>query len=389
MAIVARTVITQENESWEAGRELAVGLRADLGPALDVVIVYVLVNHDQEALLAGIRHELGPDVAVVGCSTQGITTKKSIVEGGYAAAAMGLGGDSLTAATGIANDIAVDTAAKGRELGRSLRAQLDSDPRVAVLLYDPLTGADMDQFLETLTAELGCPVIGGGAGHYFGPMTTTFQYFGGEVHSGSAVVAALAGEFGVETALSTGCSPVGVEMVVTRVDGPTLLELDGEPALAIWKEIAGSGNPDSDHTAALALGVPVEGVLDGYLVRAAFGTDEERRGVVLQSSIPTGTAVMLHHRTIAHLLEGTEAMGESLRSRLAGRTVCAVLGFECGARTEPFLGPDHALRENIGLQQQVGPDAEWLGMIAWGEVYSYGMRATFNNYTYPLLVLTE
>jgi hypothetical protein len=205
------------------------------------------------------------------------------------------------------------------------------------------------------------------------------------------VAVALYGDFGIEAAISTGCAPVGIEMTVTRADGPMLLELDGMSALDVWKEVAGSGNPDVDHTAALALGVPFDdaGHSDEFLVRAAFGADDDLGGVVLQAAIPTGKRVMLHHRTVDVVLGGTRRMADDLTARIGGKRVYGVLGFECGARTEPFLGAEPALEENVELQRTVAPEAPWLGMFAWGEVYTYGNTPTFNNYTYPLLVITE
>src|SRR5262245_34737480 len=77
---------------------------------------------------------------------------------------------------------------------------------------------------------------------------------------------------------------------------------------------------------------------DGYLLRAAFGVDAERGGIVLQAGIAQGTKVMLHHRTTEDVLSGTRRMGAELRDRLDGRRPRAVLGFECGARMKPYLG---------------------------------------------------
>ena len=82
-------------------------------------------------------------------------------------------------------------------------------------------------------------------------------------------------------------------------------------------------------------------------------------------------------------------MGKRLRQRLGQRAPKAVLGFECGARTEPFLGSKATLEENVGLQEIVGIGAEWLGMIAWGEVCPLGGRPEFFNYSFPVLVLTD
>jgi hypothetical protein len=73
---------------------------------------------------------------------------------------------------------------------------------------------------------------------------------------------------------------------------------------------------------------------------------------------------------------------------LRGRRPWAVLGFECGARTSPFLGEAGTLQENLALQATVASDVPWIGMMAWGEIAPAAGRPAFHNYTYPLLVLT-
>jgi hypothetical protein len=81
-------------------------------------------------------------------------------------------------------------------------------------------------------------------------------------------------------------------------------------------------------------------------------------------------------------------MARDLRARLGDRTIRAVLGFECGARTKPFLGMENTLRENLSLQATLG-GATWLGMLAWGEVFPTAGKPAFHNYAYPLLVLAD
>ncbi|HTE55493.1 MAG TPA: FIST N-terminal domain-containing protein [Kofleriaceae bacterium] len=388
MGVFARSCFSTLVSSREAGRKVAeeaIG-GADAAPA--VLLAYASVNHDQAGFLRGVHEVLPTGTAVLGCSAQGIMSRGVVAEDGYLAGAIALGGSSLGVVTSHVEGIHVDSAAKGRDLGRSLCADLSGSPRAVILLYDPLCGADMDVFLASLFEEVRCPIIGGGASQPHGPMVRTFQYYDDRAFSGGAVAVALDGTFGMETAVCHGTSPVGIEMIVTRADGPMILELDGRPALEVWQEMTSAGQPDLENTAALAVGIPADD--DGlYLVRAAFGTDAALGGVLLQASLPTGTPVMLHHRTIEGVLGGTTAMARDLSARLGGRKVRAVLGFECGARTASFLGHDRVMRENLELQDAIGGDPAWLGLLAWGELYPLGGRPQFHNYTYPILAITD
>jgi small ligand-binding sensory domain FIST len=158
----------------------------------------------------------------------------------------------------------------------------------------------------------------------------------------------------------------------------------------VWQDITGfTEAPNSGHTAALAIGIPQEGAADAYLIRAGFVLDVVRRGVILQAAIPAGTKVMLHHRTVEDVLDGARRLARHLEERLRGKTARAVIGFECGARTKPFLGEEATYEENCDLQDMVAPGAAWAGAIVWGEVFPVGGKPAFHNYTYPLVVVAD
>jgi hypothetical protein len=389
MALHTRSYVTEARSSSATGIALGSQVRTDLGDDVKVVIAYMTVNHDQGAFLRGLRGALGDAVPIIGCSGQGVIARGTVREEGYAASLLALGGDSIECATACVEAIAVDTHAKGRALGAALRAQSRMPPKYIVMHYDPLAGANMDAFLEGLHLEIECPVTGGAASHTNGvPMARTFQYSNDQVLSGAAVAVALGGDVTMEGAISMGCSPVGVEMVVTRADGNVLLELDGRPALEVWQQITQvpAESLNADSTAALAIGVPS---YDGHLIRASFGLDIKRGGIMLQAAIEPGTKVMLYHRTVADVLEGTRRVVRELVDRVAGKRIRAVLAFECGARTAPFLGEEATLAENLELQHTLAPDAEYAGVVVWGELFPVGGRPAFHNYTYPLLVIAE
>jgi len=389
MALRTRSYVTEARGSGSIGASLGHQIRSDLGADVKVVIAYMTVNHDQAAFLHGMRGALGDAVPVVGCSGQGVIARGCVREEGYAACVLALGGDSIECATASVAVIAEDTHAKGRALGAALRARSRLPPKYIVLHFDPLVGANMDAFLDGLHREVECPVIGGAAGHTMGvSIARTFQYANDEVLSGAAVAVALAGNVIFEGGISMGCSPVGVQMMVTRSEGNVVLELDGRPALEVWQQITqlSPEHLNAEGTAALAIGVPSH---SGHLIRAAFLFDIERGGIVLQAGVEPGTKVMLYHRTIAAVLDGTRRVARDLAQRLQGKRVRAVLGFECGARTAPFLGEEATLAENLELQNILAPDAEYTGVVVWGELFDVGGRPAFHNYTYPLLVIAE
>jgi len=391
-----------EPDSLDAGRLAGEALAKDFaGEQLKAVLAYGTVNHDQGVVLEGLRAGLGPDVAIVGCSVQGMIGDGQVTEDGLAFAAMGFGGPSLRCATAIEREVQVETKEKGLAIGRRLKSELGEQPKLVVLLYDPLCGADVELLLAGIRAELDCPVIGGGASQPWGPTVQTFQYWGTEVLSHGVVALAFAGPFSTEIGISHGAAPIGLTSTITKASGNKVFEIDHRPAIDVWVKATGC-NADNmnDQTlmASWALGLERRFIVDGpeqpredvvRVIRGAFGFIMETGAIVFQAAIPEGTKVRVHHRTVEKVLDGTSAMAQDLAARLGERRPWAVLSFECGARTYPFLGEANTYKEHSELRARIAPHAPWLGMMAWGEIGPCGGQPAFHNYTYPLVVLTD
>jgi len=395
MAILARSVFCDESESSDAAQSAGEALLARFGTQEPkVALVYTTMNHDQPAVLEGLRGVLGKDVLLLGCSVQGLVSNENLTEDGFAVGVMGLGGSDLRCAAAVEREIQNDSKEKGRRLAQTLKRDIGGEPKVVVLIYDPLCGADVDAILEGVRLEVDCPLVGGAAGQPWGPPRQTFQYWDREVLSHGVLGMALSGAFALEIGLSHGTAPSGIASVVTKAAGNQVLEMDGRPAGDVWRETTGCRAEDmvhQSHFATWALGVEVKG-RGGQVeraIRGAFGFDPQTSAIILQAAVPEGTRVMLHHRTIEKILGGTENMARDLAARLVGRRPWAVLGFECAARTFPFLGQTNTHQEHEHLRAAVAPETPWLGMMAWGEIGPCAGRPAFHNYSYPLLVLTD
>ncbi|HEY5958556.1 MAG TPA: FIST N-terminal domain-containing protein [Polyangiaceae bacterium] len=393
MSIVVHSLAVTTADSFGTGRHVGSVLAEQLNGPPQLILLYLTAFHDGSEFLRGITSVMGGNIPMLGSTVQGIVGNGLVREDSFGAAVMAFAGDSLVTGVARADDIHIDTEAKGKSLGAQLRAELHHPPKAVVLLFDPLSGADFQALLRGIASDIECPILGGAsaAPYAYGSLQTTHQFFGGEAFSRGAVAFALGGDIHVETGLCHGCSPVGVEMLVTKAAGNVLLELDGRRASDVWDEICGdtSGSNRADRTPALAIGVPVPNSVDDYSVLGAFSMDPGTGAVIMGVPIAEGTTIMLHHRTVEDVLNGASRMGEDLNRRLAGRRVRAMLGFECGARTAPFLGTAETLRENLMLQAQVAPDASWIGGMFWGELHPSGARPAFHNYSYAVLGIAE
>lgn len=394
----AFSTVVGETHSKRAADCVARSIReAFVGHPLKAVVVYATVNHDQAEVLRRLRAEFDPDVALLGCSVQGVVVRSEVREGGFLLGAMGLGGAELRVAPAIVHQIETDTRRKGRELARAVGSALPADPKFTFLTWAPRPGMDVEELLAGISESIRGPLVGGGAGQPFGRIVKTYQYFGDEVTTDSAIALGLSGPFSAEIGVAHGTTPTGVTMTVTRSEGTKLFEIDGRPAVEVWRDATGwTDRPVNDQDYFTSWAAGVECTLrnaDGTeaattLVRMAIAFDHASGALVMPTAIAAGTRIALHHRTTQAVVDGTVAMGRDLAARLAETRPWAAFGFECCARMSPFLGESGTVAENLDLQKVVASETPWLGMMAWGEAAPVGGIPRFLNFSYPLVVLT-
>lgn len=385
----AGTGYSRHHDAHEAGVEATrQALTGRDAQPIACVFVYATVIYDFPKLLQGVASIAG-DVPIVGVSTQGISCQQHAEEPDRIVGVATLCSSKLEVRVACAKELSKDSYAAGLALAEHLQPEQGEDPNPTLLWYDPLTGANAEAMLNAL-AERGIHrVIGGGAGQPWGPMYKTYQFFGGEVLSDSAIALQLDGCW-IAYDLTNGVEPLGLEATVTNATENVIHSIDGQPALKVWSEQLGGGRSfEVDDTASWAVGVtPPEGTTyEGPITRAVFGFNEESQEITLQAPIATGTKVQLCHRTPEAVYSRALEMAKRLKQKLSSRQPILALSFECGARPAPFLGHEKARQEVTEIQDILGQDTPWMGFYAWGELAPIGNKSYFHNYTFPLCII--
>ena len=163
--------------------------------------------------------------------------------------------------------------------------------------------------------------------------------------------------------MSSGWVPFGPERVVTRAEGNTLYDLDGQSALGLYKRYLGE---QAAFLPAAALRFPL-GVTpsDGgqTVVRASLRIDEESQSMELAGDIPTGARVRFLRASYEDLIDGAGRAAELARGSespdLAICISCIGRKVVLGQRTEEEM-------ENIGAV--FGPATALTGFYSHGEL---------------------
>jgi small ligand-binding sensory domain FIST len=180
---------------------------------------------------------------------------------------------------------------------------------------------------------------------------------------------------GVQTALSQGCSPIGPHRQITECQRNVIVELDGRPALDVFKEDIGEvlARDISRVGGYIFAGLPIRGSDTGdYLVRNLIGVDMEKRLIGIGDLVEKGQELMFCRRDANTASEDLSRMLANLKSRLSAPPRGGVY-ISCLGRGANLFGEDSQelkqIRDELGDFPLVGFYAN--GEISQNRLYGY------------------
>ena len=307
---------------------------------------------------------LFPDAHRVGCSTAGEISAAGVSENACVVTAVGFASTRL--AVGSTTLAAMDDSLGA---GRRLAAQLPKDGLRAVLVFGQGVRINGCALLVGIGDVLGpgVPLAGGLAGDG-GAFRETWVLDGRGASRDTLVVLGLYGEdLDFCHASFGGWSPFGPARKVTGCAGNVLRELDGKPALEVYKRYLG------EH----ASGLPASGLLFPFamlgsdhrevgLIRTILGVDERDGSLTLAGEIdPEGYLKLMHASTDA-LVDGAEAAAEAVQQMRRPDGQGLALLVSCVGRKLVMGGRVDEEVEAVG--EVFGNSAVLAGFYSYGEI---------------------
>lgn len=180
---------------------------------------------------------------------------------------------------------------------------------------------------------------------------------------------------GLQTSLSQGCSPIGPHRRITQAQRNVLVQLDGEPALDIFKEDIGEilARDIAKVGGYIFAGLPIPGSDTGdYLVRNLIGVDMSKKLIAIGDLVEEGQELMFCRRDATTAREDLSRMLARLKKRLDGPPRGGIY-VSCLGRGANLFGDDSEelkqIRDELGDFPLVGFYAN--GEISQDRLYGY------------------
>lgn len=330
--------------------------------------------------------ETYPLAKLVGCSTSGEIHGTTVNDDSLAVAVARFEHAHLRTAFTEVHD-AADSGAAGRELGEQLLAD---DLRGVFVLSDGLR-VNGSELVRGINAALPAHVVvtGGlaGDGDRFG---NTWSLADGAPRSGVVTAVGLYGDrVRIGHGSKGGWDIFGPERRVTRSEGNVLYELDGKPALALYKQYLGDRADGLPATGLLfPLALRSEQGDEKQLVRTILAVDEEQQSMTFAGDIPQGSLAQLMRANFDRLVDGAHDAAR-VTANLTGRVgdvLCVAIS--CVGR-RLVLG--ERVEEEVEAVLDVLPrGTRQVGFYSYGELSPHTTGACdLHNQTMTLTTFSE
>lgn len=336
---------------------------------------------DGAALEALAKH--WPRELFYGCSTAGEIEGTHVRDGSVVATAVWFETARVETAS-----LALSEASDNEALGRALAAKVPHSELSHVFVLSDGTHVNGSELVRGLTAVLPPKVtLTGGLSGDGTAFASTVVCHAGQVSSSRVSLVAF---YGVNAGIGSlgGWDSFGTERNVTKSRGNVLFELDGEPALALYKR----------YLAEHAAGLPSSGLRFPLLVRMAdnpepvvrtlLAVNEADGSMTLAGDIPQGSTAQLMRANFDRLVGGAQGAAMASRGDVERPAELAIL-ISCVGRK---LVLKQRIEEEVeAVRDVLGESVPLAGFYSYGELapFKSGEPCRLHNQTMTITTLRE
>lgn len=325
---------------------------------------------------------LFPRSVVMGCSSAGEIYQDRLVDGSLGVAILRFERTRLRLEW-----VRIESPEVTENAGRRLAERLLADDLSGVfVLADGLT-VNGSALVNGIASVLDDTVVTGGMSADGGEFIETWLMCQGVRKVNVAVACGFYGEYiQIDHASRGGWDMLGIDRRVTRAEGNILYELDGQPALSLYKRYLGELSKDLP-SAGLRFPMAILNTGADEVIRAILSVNEQDRSIILAGGIATGDVVRLMQANYERLIDGASQAASDLAASFPVEN-CLCVSISCygrrwvlGERTDEEIESVHEFISD-GIQQ--------IGFYSYGEISPLASgRCDLHNQTMTLTLFSE
>ncbi len=382
-------ITSSGNTPREAVRE---ALSKSSGKVL-FAVVYGKISSDLSAQIEEAKTELGK-IPLIGATTGGGQFNEDVFSQDKFIAGLVESTEDAEADVFIVRNLNKASSEKLKELFRRLseRAKtknFKNHSMVVLLDAFAIAGDDLIDYIKASSSPF-IKLAGGMAGDHW-QFKETKVFYNSEVLSNAMVGISIYSSKKIGIGVKHGWKKLSfTPMKITRSDGNILYELNGKPALEMWKEVlAEEGieiDPENPVSTLARYELGIETVISAEpIIRAPLSINDDG-SVVLAGKVRAGAKAYIMKMTLESLYEGAKNSIEQAMAGIDGEPAGAFI-FSCAARLAN-IGPENYIKEVQTIKNEL--NAPILGFNTYGEIAKQtGEIMGFHNTTVVSMVLPK
>lgn len=327
-----------------------------------------------------------PKAQILGCSSGGEIQGTRVLEESIVMTAIQFEGTPIRTAKA-----SVATSARSALAGKELGEQLNGDSLSGILILSDGLNVNGSELVKGIISVVGpdIPITGGlaGDGDQF-KKTLVATNEAPQSHTAAAV-----GFYGDRVVFSHGClggwDAFGPERLITKSKGNVLYEMDGQPALALYKKYLGEEAKNLPGSALLyPLTIRPANDKSYTIVRGILSINEDDQSVAFAGDVPEGHVAQLMRGNFDHLIEGAAQAAKAARIAQAPGDKLAIL-VSC-------IGRKLLMGQRIGdevevVAHELGQEFKQVGFYSYGEISPHAKSGfcELHNQTMTITTIAE
>jgi len=359
-------------------------------PALDspqtLVLVFAAPEYmDRPHALAALR-DAYPTSKLIGCSTAGEISGPFVNDASLSVALVQFEYSTVAVVSAEIKQVAASLAA-----GETLARQLNHEDLRAVFVLSDGLNVNGSELIKGLNSALPANVVvTGGLAADGDRFKRTWVIRNGLPETGVITAVGLYGDrLRITHGSRGGWDTFGPERRVTRSEGNILYELDGKPALELYKEYLGERASGLPATGLLfPLSIRQDAADARQLVRTILAVDEAKQSMIFAGDIPVGYMAQLMRANFDRLVSGASLAADQAARNTAACGPLLAVAISCVGR-RLVLGERIEEETEITLEH-LPAGARQVGFYSYGEISPYATGSCdLHNQTMTLTTFSE